>query len=242
MAKEVYISITNFSFLLKGKRNTFLIFSVTLFSLYIPQFLYICKRDDSSSQGDVKCHSGLSAARLMKRLTKRKVDIYCLEIKNLNHMEVLLCLLFFFPSYLFITQALMFLAHSRIRVKDAFLHTFSKCVLWYFENISGSPWCSHMFVNKDQVVLNFGYPETGSKKFLRNVVLSLPFATSLCATYYTYFSCWDTIANVISLELWHSRSYCSLFVLKAFRLSSMWIKGCVWPRRLNFKLSRQLTV
>jgi len=42
----------------------------------------------------------LSAARLMKRLTKRMVDIYCLEIKNLNHMEVLLRPLFLWPSYL----------------------------------------------------------------------------------------------------------------------------------------------
>ena len=68
--------------------------------MYIPRFLSICKREDSSSQGDVKCHPGLSAARLMKRLTKRMVDIYCLEIKSLNHMEVLLRPLFFWPSYL----------------------------------------------------------------------------------------------------------------------------------------------
>jgi hypothetical protein len=65
----------------------------------------------------------------MKRLTKRMVDIYCLEIKSLNHMKVLLHPLFFLPSYLVITLGLMILAHCRIGVKCAFLRTFSKCVL-----------------------------------------------------------------------------------------------------------------
>ena len=77
-----------------------LVFEALCLSLYIPRFLSICRREDSSSQDDIKCHSGLSATRLMKRLTKRMIDIYCLEIKNLNQMELLLRPLFFWPSYL----------------------------------------------------------------------------------------------------------------------------------------------